>query len=289
MFILRETFIAIRRTPLMSVMTAFVIAVALGVIGVFGIIIIRAHDALTEFRSNLVIEAYFDTQLSTDQAAAIAERDIRSIPSATSYTFISREEALKDYERHSGENVSDALGYNPLPASVRLTVNGLTSQSARLAETTIAKIEGIDKVTVDHKTLEELENRQKGLITLAAGIGGLLLLVAFVIVAATIRLAMHARRDAVRTMRLLGATRTTIITPFILEGTFAGVIGSILGIALAHAIITYGLPMLMPEMKMTLTMRQEYVVLAGAIALTGVLLAILSSTVTAFSLIRKTR
>jgi cell division transport system permease protein len=176
-----------------------------------------------------------------------------------------------------------------LPASVRITLNDLTSESARQAESTIAKIEGIEKISVDHKTLEELENRQEGLITLAAGIGGLLLLVAFVIVGATIRLAMHARREAVRTMRLLGATRTTIITPFILEGAFAGFVGSILGIALSHAIITYGLPMLMPEMKMTLTMRQEYIILAGSIALTGILLAILSSTVTAFSLIRKTR
>jgi cell division transport system permease protein len=289
MFILRETFIALRRTPLMSVMTAFVLAVALAVIGVFGIIIIRAHDTLTEFRSNLVIEAYFNTHLSSDQASAIAERDMKTLPAVTSYTFVSREEALKEYERQTKEDVTSALGYNPLPASARVTMNNLTSETARQAENAFTKIEGVEKVTVDHKTLAELENRQKGLLTLAAGIGGLLLLAALVIVAATIRLAMHARRDAVRTMRLLGATRTTIIAPFILEGTIAGMIGSVLGIALAHAIITYGLPMLMPEMQMTLTMRQEYIVLAGSIAITGVLLTILSSAATAFSLIRKTR
>jgi cell division transport system permease protein len=100
---------------------------------------------------------------------------------------------------------------------------------------------------------------------------------------------MHARRDAVRAMRLLGASRTTIIAPFILEGMLAGFVGAVLGIALAHAIVTYGLPMLMPSMTMTLTMRQEYIVLAATIGTTGVMLAVLSSTVTAFSLIRKTR
>lgn len=289
MLILRETFMAIRRTPLMSAMTAFVIAVALAVIGVFGIIIIRANDVLTEFRSNQTIEAYFNTDLSSADAQAIADRDIKPLSEITSYTFISREEALADYEKHSGEDVVAALGYNPLPAGIRLTMNDLTSESAKQAESTFAKTQGIEKVSIDHKTLEELENRQSGLMTLAIAIGGLLLLVALVVVAATVRLAMHARREAVRTMRLLGATRTTIVTPFILEGMFAGAMGAILGIALAHAIVTYGLPMLIPEMQMTFTMRQEYIVLAGAIALTGVFLATLSSSVTAFSLIRKTR
>lgn len=289
MLILRETFMAIRRTPLMSAMTAFVIAVALAVIGVFGIIIIRANDVLTEFRSNQTIEAYFNTDLSSAEAQAIAERDIKPLSGITSYTFISREEALIDYEKHSGEDVTAALGYNPLPAGIRVKMDNLTSESARRTESRFTQTEGIEKVSIDHKTLEELENRQSGLMTLAIAIGGLLLLVALVVVAATVRLAMHARREAVRTMRLLGATRTTIVTPFILEGMFAGAMGAILGIALAHAIVTYGLPMLMPEMQMTLTMRQEYIVLAGAIALTGVFLATLSSSVTAFSLIRKTR
>jgi cell division transport system permease protein len=256
---------------------------------VFGIIIIRAHDSLTEFRSKLVIEAFFDTKLSSSEAGVIAERDITTLEGISTYAFISREEALASYEEQSHENVTEALGFNPLPASVRLTMDSLTSESARKVEGTIAKIEGIEKVSVDHKTLEELETRQRGLITLAIGIGGLLLLAALVIVAATIRLAMFARRDAVRTMRLLGATRTTIVTPFILEGMVAGFVGSILGIALSHAIITYGLPMLMPGMDVTLDMRQEYIVLAGSIALTGILLAILGSAVTAFALIRKTR
>lgn len=289
MFILRETLTAIRRTPLMSAMTAFVIAIALAVIGVFGIIIIRAHDTLTEFRSNLRVEAFFNTKLSTADAKQIADQSLSSFPSSASYTFISREDALADYEKHSGEDVTEALGYNPLPASVQMTFMDLNSETVRNIVSTISRINGIAKVSVDQETLEELETRQRGLITLAAGIGGLLLLAALVVVAATIRLAMHARRDAVRTMRLLGASRTSIILPFILEGMFAGIAGSILGIAFTHAIITYGLPMLMPDMRMTLTMRQEYIVLAGSIILAGTMLAVLSSAATAIALVRKTR
>lgn len=288
MFILKETFIALRRTPLMSAMTAFVLAIALGVIGIFGILIIRAHDGLTEFRSNLIIEAFFNSETSSEQALEIADHSIKTLPGVTSYTFISREDALADYEKHTGENVSEALGFNPLPAGVRITMSDLTSVTARQAEQKIKRVQGIDKVTIDHSTLEVLESRQDGFVLLAIAIGGMLLLVALVVVAATVRLAMHARHDAVRTMRLLGASRSTVVLPFVFEGMIAGAAGSLLGIALAHAVVTYGLPMLM-DMRVTLTMRDEYIALAGAIVITGILLTVLSSAVTAFSLIRKTR
>lgn len=289
MFILRETFTAIRRTPFMSAMTAFVIAIALAVIGVFGIIIIRAHDALTEFRSKLVMEAFFETRLLSGDAKIIAETNLKPLDGITSYRFISREEALEDYEKRSGENVVEAVGFNPLPASVRMTIMNLNSETAKKLEQSISHIDGIAKVVVDHVALDALEARQRGLITLGAGMGGLLLLAALAIAAATIRIAMHARRDAVRAMRLLGASRTTIVAPFILEGMFAGFAGSVLGIALSHAIITYGLPMLMPEMDVTLSLRQEYIVLAGGIVLTGVALAFIGSALTAFALFRRSR
>ena len=55
MLILKEAIAAIRRTPMMTVLTALVIAVTLAVIGVFSLLVLRAPESLDEYRSKVPI------------------------------------------------------------------------------------------------------------------------------------------------------------------------------------------------------------------------------------------
>ncbi|MFI5264240.1 MAG: hypothetical protein ACHQM6_06975, partial [Candidatus Kapaibacterium sp.] len=89
--IIKEASAALRRTPIMSVMTAMVIAVSLAICGMFAMLTKRANDSLQEFREKLVIEAFFDPAVSSEDAEQTTNEKIRSIAGITSLKSISKE------------------------------------------------------------------------------------------------------------------------------------------------------------------------------------------------------
>lgn len=286
MLILREAGAAIRRTPLMSAMTALVIAVSLAIIGIFALLSLRANELLTEFKKKVTIEVYFEPSISSGDAESISNDFVKSLHSVTSYTYISKEDALKEYVERSGEDVERILGYNPFPAGFRMTFADLTSTKIKNISEQLSGVQGVKDIIVDRKTLAELEKRQITLETLTFALGGIFFAIALAIVAATIRLAIQSRREAIRTMKLLGASRRTIILPYFLEGGFAGFIGGLLGSGLLFLFHQYMLPGIAPELMTTLG-KEDLFMIFGVITSTGLVIGIMGSIFASLTMMRK--
>jgi cell division transport system permease protein len=73
----------------------------------------------------------------------------------------------------------------------------------------------------------------------AIGVAGLMLVAAVLLIATTIRLSAFSRRRELGIMRLVGASNRFIQTPFILEGVFAALIGSVLAGVAVVAIVQF--------------------------------------------------
>jgi cell division transport system permease protein len=70
-------------------------------------------------------------------------------------------------------------------------------------------------------------------------VGGLMLLLgvaAVVLIANTIRLSIFSRRREIEVMKLVGATNWFVRLPFVLEGMFTGLLGSLSALALLGAV-----------------------------------------------------
>lgn len=275
--VIREAGAALRRTPIMSIMTAIVIAVSLAICGIFAMLTKRANDSLEEFRSKLIIEAFFDPSIASEDAALTADQKIKPLSGITSFKGISKEDALAEYVKSSGEDVENILGYNPLPASVRLTFHDLTSGKAKTIRSELITLKGMKDVLYDEKSLIALEQRSQTLYLLALALGGALLLVSLTIVTSTIRIALEARRDTIHVMRLLGAGRMTIILPYIFEGGFAGFIGGIFAGGLILLFYFFVIPAVAPELATNISESQDYFILFGLGALLGATIGMFGS------------
>lgn len=88
--------------------------------------------------------------------------------------------------------------------------------------------QGVEGVKNQMQYLEPLFSALTVATYIAVGIAGLMLIAAVLLIATTIRLSAYARRREVGIMRLVGASNRFIQTPFILEGVFAALIGSLL-------------------------------------------------------------
>lgn len=92
-------------------------------------------------------------------------------------------------------------------------------------------VQGVEAITDQMEYLDPLFSALTVATYIAIGIAVLMLIAAVLLIGTTIRLSAYARRREIGIMRLVGASNRFIQTPFVLEGVFAAVIGSILASA----------------------------------------------------------
>jgi cell division transport system permease protein len=156
-------------------------------------------------------------------------------------TYISKEEAAEIFKQDFGEDIYKVLNFNPLPPSVKISLKSAyrTSVAAAGVYDAVQKIDGVEDVIYRKKLLEMLDNRAVALLWLMFGIGIFVTISSVFLVANTIRLAIYSKREIIRTMKLIGATRGFIRTPFVIEGLVQGFIGGCTSAAIVFVIFEY--------------------------------------------------
>ena len=100
------------------------------------------------------------------------------------------------------------------------------------------------------------------------GVGVIITIFSLILVANTIRLAIYAKRKIIQTMKLIGATRSFIRTPFLLEGFLQGLIGGIISAGILFLTLAYMEQWLTLEMSELVQVKPYYyaiVVCAGSL------------------------
>jgi cell division transport system permease protein len=144
--------------------------------------------------------------------------------------FVSKEEAAAIFKEEFGEDIYKVLDFNPLPASLKISLHPdfRNVEGAERIFNAIRDIEGVEDVIYRKSLLELLDRRARVFLLIALGIGVFITISSIFLVANTIRLAIYAKRKIIQTMKLIGATRGFIRTPFLLEGLVQGFLGGLL-------------------------------------------------------------
>lgn len=256
-------------------------------------------DTLVAFRKKIDISIYLcDTQVPnctvdvTEDQRNDLTGAIKRLSFVTSVDYVTKDDARQKFVQ---DNKNDAqklqaiatLGErNPLPASLRVHVN----DTNKLDE--ISRLVGQDK----YKQLQAREasisgSRKDAIETLAraaqfsqlAGLAtsGLFLVLSVMIIFNTIRMAIFNRRDEIEIMKLIGAEKTFIRGPFIVEASLYGIIAAIISVGLVYAMLVFAGPNLANygiEVSGTLSLYTHWPVLIFlAEILLGIFIGILSS------------
>jgi cell division transport system permease protein len=233
MYALREAIAAFRRAPVLTGLSAAMIALSLFVIGLFGLAAYNVRTVVQDVESRVEIVAY----LRDDAAAGavdIARQQIREFAEVRAVRYISREEALVIARQELRELASmfGNLETNPLPASLEISLHP-GQRDANVIRAVAQRIEAypfVEEVQYGEDWLDKVFvlRRVAGVATLTLGLG--FAAVASLIIGAAIRMAIFARRDEILIMRLVGATDAFIRRPFVIEGLLTGLIGATLAL-----------------------------------------------------------
>ena len=232
-YFLEEAGICLRDNKITSAMTAITISFTLLIFGLFLLLYLNISALMTNVQSEIRILLYLDESGTPSQVAQIRKR-LEAEPEISGIRFISKEEALDDFRESmkGNELLLKGLGENPLPASFELVVDPVYRSSEAMAGLVdrLRGIPGIDEIQYGREWVESI-NSWLWLFRMGAlGIGGILAFTVTAIIANTIQLTLLSRRNEMEILRLIGATRSFIGIPFLLEGTLIGFVSSSLAL-----------------------------------------------------------
>ena len=210
-------------------------ALVLFILGTIGYAITSLLNTSRQAREGIVMIVELDDNL-TEEARENLKTTIADRPMVSAVDFISKDEKLVDeqFRRAFEVEIKDVLATNPLPDSFDVTLSAAAADSegmsAFVAE--LKELEGVTYVSYPEQLLEQVHSVLDVMQLLVFAFGGVMLIISFVLLGNTVRLAIFSQREAIKTMKLVGATKWFIIRPFLgrslLQGFIAGVVASLL-------------------------------------------------------------
>jgi cell division transport system permease protein len=178
----------------------------------------------------------------TDEAALEFKERLENERYIKSTTFISKEQGQRELAAQLGEDFLDVFETSPIPISIDVTLEAayVSADSLEVVKDEISKSKLVDEVVYQRSLVDAL-NANLSRISLILGVFiALLLFISFVLINNTVRLNVFARRFTIHTMKLVGATRSFIRAPFMVQSAFQGLFAAFLAI-----IVLLGLMFLM--------------------------------------------
>lgn len=241
-YTVREALTAFRRAPLLTGLSAAMIALSLFVVGLFGVATHNIRVVLDRVESRVEVVAYLHDDATAEEIDAL-QVEIRTIPQVRDVLYITRQQALEMARQQLDdfESMLSELDTNPFPASVEVTLQ--PGQRSADAVHRVANVAGaypfVEDVRYGQDWLDKVYLLRRVAAAAAVVVGGAFAAVAALIIGAAIRLAIFARRDEIAIMRLVGATDWFIRRPFLLEGLLTGILGSLLALPATYAVFYF--------------------------------------------------
>lgn len=262
------------RLRLTDVATVLGTALALAGMGLVLLLVLLAHYQARHIRSALTMDVHLQDDCPADTLRAM-QQYIQSQEWTRRLQYISKEQAREEYIRLTGDDFTEILEENPLPASLRIHLQPAwvdNAQMARVEQVLTRRFGAYILEVVRKRELVQAINRNIYRLSLALGaFAAVQLLIMLVLMSNAIRLAVYAQRLTIKTMQLVGALPGFIRRPFVVR---AALLGLVSGLLAAAAVTALGLRLgaLFPDVWQGGPAWLLYSVPAGVAAL-GVLLS----------------
>lgn len=211
--------------------TVISISLVLLLVGIAALLLVNARSVSDYFKENMQVSVMLKQDVTEKTARAFllelgGERYIKSTE------FISVEQGEKEMAEMLGEDFLDVFESSPIPISIDVTLKAdyVSADSLDMVKTEISASPLVDEVVYQRSLVEAL-NANLSKISFVLGIFIVLLLfVSFVLINNTIRLNVYARRFTIHTMKLVGATRSFIRSPFMVQAVFQGIFSAMIAV-----------------------------------------------------------
>ena len=231
----KTAFQNIWRNGVMSVSSVFAVTITLVLIAVIGIIAINIQDMTLSIEESLTVYVKIDRELKDEDAKKI-QPAIEKIAGVKKATFSSKDNELNKMLTQQNDTGKELLETyrknNPLGAAYVVEVT-----DAKQIDTVADQIRTLNNVNEVNSggestssLVDSLEAVRNGGAIFVVG----LTVIALFMIANTIKITITSRQTEISIMRMVGASNWYIRLPYMLEGIFIGILGSIIPVLVMY-------------------------------------------------------
>ena len=185
------------------------------------------------FKENVTVNIYLKNS-SRDNDVKQINKFLNLNENVKSIEFISKEDAAELFTNEIGEEFVGFLGYNPLLDLISVRLFGDKIDIYNIGEfiESLDNFEFIEEVEYDKPLVESLVNNFERIGVLIIIISVLFFITSFILINNSIKISIYNKRDTIKTMQLVGATKSFIRRPFIASYVRIGFYSSIVSLIL---------------------------------------------------------
>lgn len=226
------------------------IALVLFLLGLLGMLVINAKSISDNFKERVVMTIYLKDS-AKDVEVKQLEKSLNMANTVKSTKYVSKEEAATTMKDEYGEDFLDDVGYNPLQNSidVNLKADFVTEHYLDSISNATMNKNFVEEVRYDKDLVSIMNNNVKRISLWILVISGVFTLIAVLLINSSIRLSVYSKRFIIKTMQMVGATKSFIRRPFVWKSVRLGIIGAVLAMA-CMAVVLYYINQTFPELSL---------------------------------------
>ncbi|RKN83188.1 cell division protein FtsX [Ulvibacterium marinum] len=216
------------------------IGLVLFLLGVLGLLVLNTNKMANHFKEQITLSVFLKDNAKEVEIDQL-QKSLAMAEYTKSATYVTKEEAAENHSEEIGENFLDFLGYNPLKNSIDVNLNAdfvSPLQIEEIAAELTAK-NYVDEVSYDEPLVGLLSENVKRVSFWILVASAIFTFIAVLLINSSIRLSIYSKRFIIKTMQMVGATKTFIRRPFIWTNIKLGMLGALLALMVLIIALLY--------------------------------------------------
>ena len=208
-----------------------IMSIVLFLYSFFGLFLISSDSIINKFKEDFTVSVYLKENVKNIEINQLKNELLMS-NFIEKVNYISKDEAVAIMKEEYGEEFIKSLGFNPLLGSIDINLksNYVNNKELDSISKFIMKKNYIDEIIYDRDFINLINNNIKKISLWIIPSIIISILITFLIINSSIRLSIYAKRNIIKTMQLVGATRSFIRIPFIKTNLLLSLISSTIAI-----------------------------------------------------------
>mgnify|MGYP001482087581 FL=1 len=217
-----------------------IMSIVLFLFGFFGIFFISSNSIANSFKENFSVSIFFKENAKKIEIIQL-QNELLMSSYIQELKYISKDDALLIMKEEYGQDFIQELGFNPLVNSIDINLQSEFVEASSLDSISaiISKKKYVDEITYDKNLINSINNNIRRVSLWLMPSIMILSIITFLVINSSIRLSIYSNRQLIKTMQLVGATKSFIRRPFIRTNILLSIISSLIAISILILLIYY--------------------------------------------------
>ncbi len=216
------------------------VALVLLLIGIIAFLGIAGRSLTDNIKENMGFNLVLSDNVTVPEVNKV-KQVLTSSPKISSIRYFSKEDALQQWQKDTGEDLLAMLGVNPFAGEIEVKVKASYADTDSIAAIVEQwrGVKYVDEIVVNDQMTDSINRNVRSIALVLSIVAAALLFISFALINNTVRLTVYSRRFLIHTMKLVGATGGFIRRPIVAQNMVCGLIAGVVASLILGGLVAY--------------------------------------------------